>query len=131
MTAYDRVLTAVCVHREARGQSFEAQVGVIWVIRNRAQDTEGRWPIEPARVVTQPRQFSCFLGSDPNVTVWPHPTICQSLIDLVDSIFLGEIPDPTFGANHYHSFQNQKDFPKWADPDKMTAHIGAFRFYKL
>ena len=36
--------------------------------------------------------------------------------------------DPTAGATHYFSMEIPP--PSWADPEKQTATIGRFRFYK-
>lgn len=125
--AYQSVIAAITIWREARGESFDAQRGVAWVIFNRMRDQ--RWPDDPVAVCHQHLQFSCWNSNDLNCRKWPSPT---------DTAFLSCIRaweesgiDPTSGANHYHSFANPFDFPKWADPSKATAKIGAFTFYRL
>jgi len=127
--AYEDVLTALFVYREARGESFDAKRAVVHVILNRTKDAKGRWPKLRSEAILQPLQFSSFNRNDPNATVMPHwnnrawRECCQAV----------ECPgeDPTGGANHYHSIPEGQPLPKWATPEKITARIGAFTFYKL
>ena len=126
--AYQSVIPALAIWREARGEVYVAKLGVAWVIRNRAND-ERRWPTDPAEVVTQPRQFAAFNRSDQNSTKWPR----ADDESWEDSCIAWEShePDPTGGANHYHSYRNPKYYPKWAKSSKLTAEIGAFKFYRF
>lgn len=125
--AYPDVIAAVTIWREARGESRDAKRGVAWVIFNRTQDK--RWPGNAAAVCQQPKQFSCWNPDDPNYAKWPAfmDDVFESCCDAWDE----RGPDPTGGANHYHSFRDPADFPKWADPAKATVRIGAFTFYRL
>lgn len=123
--SYQNVLIALCVWREARGEPAEAQRGVLHVILNRTRDK--RWPNTPVQVITQPKQFSSFNLTDPNVTKYPNPADaswlrCCAVVDAP-----GE--DPTIGATHYHSEMPLP--PSWAEPQKLVAKIGNFSFYKL
>jgi spore germination cell wall hydrolase CwlJ-like protein len=111
-----------------------AKAAVLAVIRNRASDSANRWPKTTADVVTQPKQFSSFNASDPNVTKWPTPRIPVEWSAWQDSMTVVETPltaDPTDGANHYHSLPDGSVLPSWADPAKLTVTIGPFKFYKL
>lgn len=131
---YDQFLEALCLFREARGVSMAAKAAVLAVIRNRASDSANRWPKTTADVVTQPKQFSSFNASDPNVTKWPTPRIPVEWSAWQDCMTVVETPltaDPTDGANHYHSLPDGSVLPSWADPAKLTVTIGPFKFYKL
>lgn len=127
--AFDHVIPAITIWREARGEPFSAKIGVAFVIRNRAADLN-RWPTSPAQVCVQPWQFSSWRSDDPNATKWP-----RSRSPWADSCAAWEasasMPDPTRGANHYHSYSREEAFPNWAEPGNMTCIIGAFKFYRL
>lgn len=125
--AYNDILTALCIWREARGQSLEAMQGVYWVIHNRVADV--RWPDTEAQVILQKYQFSAFNTDDPNAVKWPTPDDAAWLVCC--SVVSAPGPDTSKGANHYHSFGKLADFPSWADERKLTAKIGPFRFYRL
>lgn len=131
LDSYPNAIAALCIWREARGESKEAQLGVLWVLLNR-KNAQGRfgWPVTLNGVVTQPRQFSSFNPEDPNAIKWPLSSdpIFQNICRMLDSPGLS---DPTLGANHYHSLPDHQPFPKWADPKKLTVTIGHFKFYKL
>ncbi len=129
---YPDSLLAICVWREARNQSNEAKLGVVWVIRNRAANPKapyaGRHDVWSN--IMAPLQFSSFNRNDPNASLLPAPGD-SAFPDCCAAVDSGE-PDPTNGATHYHSFPaGHQDWPIWATPDKLTATIGAFKFYKL
>lgn len=128
-SAYPSIIAAITIFREARGESFDAQRGVAWVIFNRTRDAKMRWPRDPVGVCQQRFQFSCWNSTDPNYYMYPTSSeesflsCCKAWEESGD--------DLTNGANHYHSFKDPADFPKWADASKVTAKIGAFTFYRL
>lgn len=125
--AYPGVIVAITIWREARGEPWDAQRAVAWVIYNRMRDK--RWPDDPVGVCHQRLQFSCWNSNDPNFYKWPAAadpswlSCCKAWQESGG--------DPTSGANHYHSFSDTGDFPAWADASKITAKIGSFTFYKL
>jgi spore germination cell wall hydrolase CwlJ-like protein len=119
----EQYVLALCLWREARGESREAQTGVAWVLRNRiAKRFRGKDAIE---VVLWPYQFSSFNANDPNARKFPRDddkAFAQCLAVVQDPG-----PDPTGGALMYH---DASVHPNWAEASKMTAAIGAFRFYR-
>jgi spore germination cell wall hydrolase CwlJ-like protein len=134
LSPYEEIVAALCVWREARGESHEAQLGVAWVIRNRCHDELKRWPQDAVGVVTQRLQFSSFNANDPNVTKWPRldDKIFETCRFVVREAFDNPTGvDPTKSANHYESLPLSSSRPNWAEAIKMTTRIGAFRFYKL
>ena len=48
------------IYHEARGESREGQIGVAWVIINRANHPGSRWPNNIAGVCKQDQQFECW-----------------------------------------------------------------------
>ena len=137
---YDLFLMALCVWREARGQSMEAKRCVSWVIRNRA-DQPGWWGGPSiASVVLKPWQFSSFNQHDPNSSKLPlpaDPSWVASLIAAQEG-FTKSAKDPTLGATHYYDRsldpdQNKPDHqPVWAVDGSysLLADVGDFHFYK-
>jgi N-acetylmuramoyl-L-alanine amidase len=96
-TSVDLDTAARTVFGEARGETVEGQIAVLWVIRNRVLQPCW-WGRTVTDVCLKPYQFSCWLPSDPNSkklqVVW-------ELRDLAADVFAGEHPDPTGGATHY------------------------------
>jgi hypothetical protein len=132
---YPYLLAALCVWREARGQSVEARRGVWWVLMNRVGKPLFRSTL--TAVVLQPYQFSSFNMHDPNVAKFPTEAhlldwrAWQEILDIAES----PDADPTSGAVYYESFPlEQLDEIRARDPwfaeDKMTVQIDAMRFYK-
>jgi N-acetylmuramoyl-L-alanine amidase len=122
--SYDRVLFAIAIWRESRGEPLEAKRAVAHVILNRVKSPG--WPDRVSEVILQPWQFSAFNRADPNSTKWPNATDpawleCCAVVDDPGT-------DPTGGAVLYHS--RIINMPKWAVPEKRTAQIGAFTFYR-
>jgi N-acetylmuramoyl-L-alanine amidase len=129
----DLYLRSLCLWREARGTSREALTAINAVIQNRMEDAKGRWPKTATEVILQPLQFSSFNPGDPNATKLPNPKQPGDWIAWGLCVAIASAPlesDPTGGATNYHSLP-AGSLPAWADPQKLTAKIGAFRFYKL
>lgn len=134
---YSEWLAAVCIWREARGQSIAAKTAIWWVIQNRANDKQRRWPRTVSGVIAQHLQFSSMThAGDLNLTLWPvEPMSGQASVDwnaFLDCVNVVQAPmggDPVGGANLYES-EPPDSRPSWAKPEMMTAEIGPFRFYK-
>lgn len=143
---YDQFIAALCIWREARGEPYEAKLGVWHVIRNRAADPAGRWPKTISGVIAERHQFSSmtFLGSktapaDPNLAEYPiepaagaESTLdweafldCQGIASNVND------DDPTSGANAYESLPEGAAMPAWANTKNLTDTLGSIRFYKI
>lgn len=149
--SYEEWLAALCIWREARGESLAAMTGVWHVIQNRTTDEERRWPRTIAGVILQHAQFSSFLQSDPNCVRFPiQPTPPQSesaqalhsrnlpvVTDwnaFLDCQTVVESPlnaDPTQGANCYESLPEGAKRPAWATAEALTCQVGAIRFYRI
>lgn len=127
---YEQFLGALCLWREARGESIETRRGIWHVIQNRAKD--GRWPRTIPGVILQHAQFSSFLQSDPNCIKFPVEgqgadwTAWQECCDIVTT----PVSDPTEGANHYESMPPGQH-PSWLGGSHPVLTIGNTRFYRL
>jgi spore germination cell wall hydrolase CwlJ-like protein len=127
--SYQPFLAALCLWREARGQSDDAKRAVLHVILNRA--ATGFRGSDPASVILWPYQFSSFNPKDPNaarlpdrrnVGDWRAWLACCAVVDVPGD-------DPTGGALMYESASFAMR-PDWATAEKQTAEIGPFRFYR-
>jgi len=138
-------LLAMCLFGEARGESAEALRAIAQVILNRARHahrvfgsrTGASLAENICRVILKPRQFSCFLESDPNYPKlfnpldYEPPAVWQRCVDTAEEAFArGEQPD-TLTLNSDHYFDDSLQTPTWADPSKHTVQIGRLRFYRL
>lgn len=129
-SAADLDILSRTIFGEARGQEFRGQVAVGWVVRNRAI-RPNRFSPTVAAVCLKPLQFSCWNRADPTfermVTVQLPDPAFVSAMTAAGLVLLDHTPDPTDGADHYHSVAVQ---PRWAQGMKKTARIGDHIFYK-
>src|SRR6185436_2087066 len=95
----DRFLLALCVWREARGETLLGKRLVAQVIVNRSRDR--RWPNTIEGVILQPWQFSSFNKNDPNAVLFPAHTDTSwpDCVIAADDVMTGS---PISPANHYH-----------------------------
>lgn len=117
---------ALCVWREARGESERGKRLVAQTIENRVADR--RWPDTYVGVITQPWQFSSFNRNDPNAVLFPAETdpAWASCVRAAEAVVAA--PEPFTTANHYHTLQVS---PSWKRDDKIVAREGAHIFYEL
>ncbi len=126
-------IEALCLYREARGESMPAKAAMLAVIRNRAA-LGWLGDHNVADVIFHKAQFSSFNPDDPNSRVWPKPGSpgnWQAWIDCCNVVQTPLTADPTMGATNYEAVADGIARPSWADPAKMTVQIGKTRFYKL
>lgn len=114
----DVVTLAKTLKGEARGEPDDGKAAVAWVIVNRAARIRfaggGAGCVGAiARVCLAPWQFSCWNPSDPNRGYLEKAPASAYAAEraIVEMVLDGRIPDPTNGADHYHTI----DAPSWAD----------------
>lgn len=138
-TLPDRVIVALTIFGEARGEPVEGQIAVGCVIRNRfkAQNNQtAKW----GAICLAPKQFSCFNPTDPNFAVvqraastllsaFPPPMLHQAEW-LADGILSGAALDVTHGATHYltRALYASPACPSWAQGKSLTTMIGGHVF---
>lgn len=116
----DKDKVARTIYAEARGESSEGKKAVASVIWNRAGGDVGKL----AKVVTAPKQFSCWNSGTPAAGSGAAWNECVRLAeDLVSGSFT-----PSGNWNHY--FNPKLANPKWAK-GKTGQDIGNHRFLKL
>lgn len=133
--AWEFALLALCIWREARGESVQAKRAVAWTIRNRVMDPAKNWWGDTyERVVLHPFQFSSFNANDPNATKFPgNPRTTpgwQECMDAAEDVYSGLCVDPTGGATHYFDKSLKDNPPKWAATAQFKVEIGNLYFYK-
>lgn len=144
----DVVTLAKTLEGECRGEPDDGKAAVAWVIVNRA--SRARWARgllgkvgAISRVCLDPAQFSFWNADDPNSKYLASapPAAYAAERAIVEAILAGTLPDPTGGADHYHTI----DAPAWADawppdwasdtppndqpPMAITARFGGHVFY--
>lgn len=125
--AYEKILLALCVWREARGEQIAAQRGVAWTILNRASKP-GWWGKDIVSVILAPFQFSSFNPHDANSGRFPQSTdpVFREIVLLAADP--GE--DPTEGATSYYDKSLDSNPPGWAAGMLKTVDIGSFHFFR-
>jgi spore germination cell wall hydrolase CwlJ-like protein len=136
ITRDERDIAIRTLYGEARGESRESRVAVAWVIRNRVEIDLGRdgkpdwWGEGVIGVCCKPGQFSCWNAGDPNLAkikaLRPDDPTYRMLGAIVDAVFAGDVPDPTWGSTHYHT---ASVIPKWARGLRSVTTIGGHLFY--
>lgn len=131
--AHEVDILARTIYAEARGEPFEGQVAVAWVIKNRSLDRRARWPRTVAEVCQQPKQFSCWNGGDKNyermLAVTMEDQAFVRAVGIACLVLAGDIRDHARGANHYMR-TDWMDRVSWDDRMVKTAEIGFHTFLK-
>ncbi len=129
----DKGLFALCLWREARGETLAVQTAIAWVILSRAMDPRW-WGKDVMGVITQPLQFSSITDPhDKQITTWPKTDdkSWQQCLDIACLAVDGQLgANPMPGADHYYDI-SMPTAPKWADPSKFVGQLGRVRFYDL
>ena len=124
------------VYGEARGEPFEGQVAVAWVIRNRATwQPPAWWGHTVETVCYKPFQFSCHNANDPNrklLDSLPSNNLAYTAIEngVVKPVMGGFVQDPTNGATMYKVRGTKASWDN-AVIDMEPVSIGHHDFYRL
>ena len=127
--AYD--IAARTIYGEARGEGYDGQRAVAWVIRNRVENPKW-WGDDLESVCLKKYQFSCWLESDPNreklqSVSYEDPDLRRCLMALLEVLDSGN--DVTQGATHY-LVSTLEPKPEWYSDDKVICRIGHHAFLK-
>lgn len=126
---------------ECRGEPREGQIAVAWIIRNRAE-SPGWWsrqrdgiPDDTIEAVCLDRnQFSCWWDKQASRVKTRTREQLGNLYQLAYDILDDQIPDPTDGADHYHTILRPEYARKWPPAwavDKIGKRFGSHLFYKI
>lgn len=134
---YGRVLLALTLWREARGEPFTGKVAVAQSIKNRV-DHPSWWGGDLISVLTKKWQYSSL--TDPNdrqLTTWPKADDAdfEECLTIADGVLRERYASPlTRGADSYFDDSLQGDLrPKWAreHPERFVGKIGRLNFYSM
>lgn len=138
----DLVTLARTLWGEARAEPRDGQVAIAWVVRNRLAQP-GWWSRQQGddipddtieAVCRDPAQFTCWWDAQaPKVrsrsaeSLGPFLAVARAVLD-------GTEPDPTGGADHYHTIARPEYArtwpPAWA-AGKTGVTLGRHLFYRL
>lgn len=124
---YYKVMLALTMWREARGEGHTGMRAVGHVIKNRVDAGQGDWD----HVITRKWQFSSLTAAgDSQLIVWPDSPDAQfeDAMLLAESIFTNMDPDITSGALFY--FNPNVVLPSWAQSMTKIATIGNHVFLR-
>ena len=123
-------LLALCIYREARGESLQAKKGVASTVLNRCvmAPREG-FRSDIIGNVLKPYAFSSFLPEDPNYSVFPTESD-PVWLDCLAAAHPTIAADPTDGAVFYHDNTLLHAPSAWGTVIPTT-QIGRLKFYKL
>lgn len=138
----DLITLARTLWGEARGEPRAGQIAVAWVIRNRVENP-GWWsrqqgdgiPDDTVEAVCRdPAQFSCWWDAQaPRVRSRSAESLA-AFIEVARGVLDGVTPDPTAGADHYHTIARPEYAmvwpPKWAR-GREGVTVGRHIFYRL
>lgn len=130
----DHVWAALTIWGEARGESWEGQVAVAEVIRNRTtQLYSSKGTV--ASTVLSPYQFSMWNTRDPNRLAAAaldelNPAYCTAMRAWREAERGSSLVK---GAVLYYAPQLVDHVPEWAQPEKViqVAEVGRHRFFAL
>lgn len=124
-------MLALLIWREARGESYDAQVAVACSVRNRVQ-RPGWWGKTWLTVILMPEQYSCFNPGDPNATKLPVEVngIFPVCLAIARDVHNGKTADTTDGATHYFDKSLDANPPYWVPDMTHVKDVGDFHFYK-
>ena len=117
---------ALCVWREARGETPIGQLLVAQTVENRVHDP--RWPDTYAGVILQRLQFSAFNAGDANALLFPNETDQSWAVAVAVAEAVIASPAPFTAANHYHT---RGVSPGWRDDSAIVNREGSHIFYRL
>lgn len=125
----DTQLLALCIWREARGESNDGKFGVGCVVSNRVKANHfygASWQ----GVILRPYQFSSFNHNDPNSVKWPDDIDTSWIASIQEAQnVMANAPDITNGALYYFS-RPLTEPPKAWGAVTHTVTIGSLSFWK-
>jgi N-acetylmuramoyl-L-alanine amidase len=126
-------LLALCIWREARGETWKTKLAVGCSVRNRVQHPTW-WGHDYRSVILDPWQYSSFNASDPNSNKWPNDDDSNWLesLEAASLIINGNTTDTTGGSTSYYDRSLDDTPPKWASSPEMVKmrDNGAMHFYR-
>jgi len=127
----DKTFFALCLWREARGESDEVKTAVAYVVMNRALHPAW-WGYDIMSVLFRPMQFSSLTDpKDRQLINYPMSSDNSWIkcLEIAEDVYNGNAINPIGSANHYYDISIPA--PKWAEESKFIVQLGRIRFYLL
>lgn len=123
LTAEDKILMAICIYHESRGEPFEGQVAVAQVLIDRAEERKQ----SIRHVIFAPDQFSWANGgARPAIKDYESLVTAGRAVDV--AVARRATGDTMQSADHY--FGDYIPVPKWSKSMTFIKKIGKHLFYR-
>lgn len=139
-TEYEQVMLALCLWREARGETIECQEWIAWTVRNRCR--KGWWNpsgtligaiIHPYQYssITDPadRQLIKFPTLSKHNGDWIPDQAMMQIFYVVNQVMM--MPDDMAPTDSDSYYDDSIDPPAWAVPENARGKIGRISFFKV
>lgn len=126
---YERVMLALLVWREARGELHQAKVAVCFSVMNRVENPKW-WGKTLGEVIAKKWQYSSMAApGDPNLIQYPLPQDLsfKDALATVNAVLGGKVVNPVPRADSY--WDDSIARPQWATDANFVCKIGAFSFH--
>jgi spore germination cell wall hydrolase CwlJ-like protein len=127
----DTFLLALCIWREARGESLLGKTAVACSIMERVKNPTW-WGNDVQSVVTKKWQYSSMTDPhDPQLTLFPARTDSSwfQCLQVADEAVSNTLQNPVPRADSYYDVSIPP--PRWATPGCFIGQVGRLRFYHL
>lgn len=118
------MLLAEAAYFEARSESDEGAIAVMYTILNRVKDS--RFPNTVSEVVNQYKQYS-YIWDGSLARGYANKKQLDRMLKLAYDVRIGIVDDPTNGATFYHT---KTVSPYWSKKMTMVAVVDNHIFYK-
>jgi len=132
----DIIYAAQTVYGEARGESWNAKLGVTHVILNRKKAKRRYFGRSIKTIVQKPQQFSCWNHRDPNRSKIRDPLKYDSVDTWLECyvaahlVLRGEVKDNTGKALYYIDETIIDNPPAWVAKLELSAQHGKLYFFR-
>ena len=121
---------ALCIWREARGESMVGKAAVAHSIMNRVRRPKW-WGRTVMEVLFKKWQYSSLTDpNDPQLTKWPaNDALWRECMTIAHDVYYGLMDNPSPSSDSYHDVSIPS--PKWATPEMFVTQIGRLKFYNV
>ena len=132
----DVIYVAQTIFGEARGESWNAKVGVAWVIINRKEAPRYYFGYTIPNVVRKPWQFTCWRRKNVNYKKIHNPLKHESVDTWLECyiaarlVLREQVKDNTGGALYYFDDSLLDNPPFWSAKLEQSAKYGRLNFFK-
>ena len=127
----DLTILALTVWREARGENYQARLGVAMSVLNRVERPKW-WGKNVWDVCTKKWQYSSLTApGDPQLVLWPTGTDKSWLecVEITREALAGKFQHPFPGADSYHDISISS--LNWAKQARFCGQSGRLKFYDV